>query len=164
MHRTANHRIANLSAKLALRIEPQIREDAGDQILKGEVAAQDFGAGEIVRAQVALQRLNEPALLLRIEIMFDRGGAGPRTDTQMPTLANALHVEHRAEGLRLAAAPREAHQIDLAPGRGQCDGAVGGAEVDADGKGIWLLPHLTIISQSSETFYAVSPQRFRPRA
>jgi hypothetical protein len=64
-------------------------------------------------------------------------------------LADALKVQDGAEGLGFAAASRESDQLDLAvPGEG--DGAVGGAEVDADCAWAWSLsrlPHLPIISQ-----------------
>ena len=57
----------------------QITQDPGDQVFERVAAAEYFGALQTAAGQVGLQRLDEAALGLGVEILLDGGRAASRT-------------------------------------------------------------------------------------
>ena len=110
-HRAPHHRIADLASELALGVQAQIGQDARNQVFEAEMAAKNLRPGQVAAAQVALQRLDQPALLFGVEIMLDRRGASPAPDAHMAGLTHPFEIQHRPERLGFSAAPGKAHQV-----------------------------------------------------
>jgi hypothetical protein len=136
MHRTPHRGVAHRHAKLPLGMQAQIGQHARDQIFHGVVLPQDFGACEQAAGQVALERLNQPPLVLGLQILLDSPRPGPRLQATASVFFVLLQIEHRAERFRAAAGGDKAHQLHHAA-VGARQRTVGGSKIDTDGGGMF---------------------------
>ena len=81
-----------------------------------------------------LERLDQPSLFLGLEITFDGGGPGEGVGALWAGAGLGLFkIEDGAKGLRFATEGWERGELDLRVSIDEGNGAVGGAEVEADG-------------------------------
>ncbi len=118
-------------------VEAEVGEDAGDEVFDGVATAEDFGSGEGAAGEVGLEGLDEAALGVGGEVVLDGGGAGEAFDLRATGLFALFEIEDGAGGLGGGGGGGEGDEFDVAAGEREGDGAVGGAEVDADG-GLWM--------------------------
>ncbi len=80
--RATDGRVADREAELLLGAEPQVGEDARDQLFKQVMAAEDFGSGKRPGGEIRLQRLDETTGMIAVavcnKIALDGGCAGAR--------------------------------------------------------------------------------------
>ena len=131
-HRASDGGVANGLAELLLGAQAKIGEDARDEVFDGVAAAKDLGPGQGAAGQVGLERLNEPSLVLGVEIVLDAGGAGEALDLDSAGVLVLFQIEERAKRLGRARRGREGDQLNRAVGASEGDGAIGRSEVDAD--------------------------------
>ena len=148
MHRTPHRGVAHRHAKLPLGMQAQVGQHARDQIFHGVMPPQNLGAGEQAAGQVALERLNQPPLVLGLQILFDGPRPGPRLQVTASGFFVLLKIEHRAERFRAAARGDKAHQLHRIA-RGPRQRTVGGSKIDADGGGMFLVGRHTLLFQRS---------------
>lgn len=86
-------------AEMLFGLKPEIGEDAGDEVLDGVAAAEDFGAGEGAAGEVGLEGLDEATLGVGVEVVLDGGRTGEGFGGSAAGLFVLLEVEDGAEGL-----------------------------------------------------------------
>ena len=96
MNRPAHDSGANLYAKLASGLLAQIFENPRDQILQSGAPAEYFRTFQGSTRQKRFQRLNQAALILGQQIVFDTFRASPRLHGFPAQFSNLLQVEQRS--------------------------------------------------------------------
>jgi hypothetical protein len=119
-------------SELLLGLRAEVGEEEGEEIDDGVRAREDAGRLEAAIGDVGLERLDEAALALGLEVAIDGAwpGDGLVATARVPSIG--MEVEDGAKGVGGAALVAEARQRDAIAVR-DADGAVGGAEVEADG-------------------------------
>jgi hypothetical protein len=113
-------------------VTAQVGEDAGDQVFEELAAPEDLCAGEAAAGEIRLERLNEAALGIGGKVAFNALGSTPGVELRACLCFRLLEVEERAVGGGESAESGEVRELDAAVLVCACDGAVGGAEVDAE--------------------------------
>lgn len=132
-HGTADDGGVNRLAELLFSGFAQVFEHAGDEIFKLVAAAEDLSTGEGAAGEMGLERLDETAFFVGLEIALDGVGAGEGVDAAGCACGFRLFkIEDGAERWRLNRAEREGDELHRAVGGHNRDGAIGGSKVDAD--------------------------------
>ena len=95
-HRPTDHGVANVPAELLFGCAAQVFDHARDQILKRVAAAEDLSAGERAAGKMGLERLNEAAFFLRLQIVLDGLRAGERVQALGRAGLELFEIEHRS--------------------------------------------------------------------
>ena len=125
MHGAPEHDPPRRRPRRKPEVVVQVPAEERDQRLEGVVPGPDAGPLERPIGEIGLERLQEPALGLRLEILLDRGGPG---DRWLP----GLEVQHGGKRRLPPDRGRELHEPGVACRVGDRHGAVRGAEIDAD--------------------------------
>ncbi len=119
-HRASHHDAPGKRVAALLGLLAQAAQDDADQRLQTVGLAEDRGRAEVAGREEALERLDQAARLIGVEVAVDRLGSGQLEHRAASVLA--LEVEDRAEGGRLAAVvPGRTHKLGRAVAVGERD-------------------------------------------
>ena len=137
-YRAAHHGVADRSVELLFRLAAQIGENAGNEIFESVMTAKYRCSGQGAIGQIGFERLNQPALVLSREVVFDGRRARPGMGSYPVGLFGLLQIKDRAKGKGLARKCGKGDHFHLRSAGGTGDRAVGGAEVNTDGRDLVL--------------------------
>src|ERR1700723_1883628 len=126
--------MGNRLAELLFRTQSKIGQNGRDQIFNGVAPSEDLCAGQAAAAEVRLERLDQPAFMLRVEIVFDARRPGEALDLGTAGMPVLFKGEDRAKRFRAARSSREAHELNPAVGQCQRYRAVRSPKVNANGE------------------------------
>src|SRR5580698_3256179 len=111
-----------------------VTDHAGNQVFKFVATAHNLSPGQCAAGKVRLERLDETALFLGLEISLDGRGAGKtKRSARTGFRFRLLEIKYRTKRLDLRAQRRERSELDFGALIQESDGTIGGAEVESDG-------------------------------